>query len=181
MVETKYLVEMSVRAGVHENPWGHIDYTVTVMPLVNWIRKYMPYVLIVAIVGGTIFMAASCKGSTVAFSNSSRVATLNIEIADSPSEMAKGLMGREALGENSGMLFDFKTDTGTSFYMKDTTIPLSIAFIDSSGKVLGVRDMKPLDLTPIEPPAHYRYAIEVNQGWFTRNSIKPGYRATIDY
>ena len=127
MVESKYLVEMSVRAGVQENPWGHIDYTVTVMPLVNWIKKYMPYVLIVVIVGGTIFMAASCKGSTVAFSNSSKVATLNIDVADSPAEMSKGLMGRETLGENSGMLFDFKTDTATAFYMKDTTIPLSIA------------------------------------------------------
>jgi hypothetical protein len=64
--------------------------------------------------------------------------------------------------------------------MKNTFVPLSIAFIDSAGKVLGTRDMKPFDLTPIEPPGTYRYAIEVNQGWFAQHGIKPGTRATID-
>lgn len=180
MVESKYLVEMSVRAGVHENTWGQIDYGEAVEPLVALMRRYVPYVLIVALVGGTIFLAASCKGSTVAFSNDSRVATLSIELADTPAEMSRGLMGRKELGKDSGMLFDFKGDTNTAFYMKNTSVTLSIAFIDSSGKVLGIKNMKPFDLTPVQPPATYRYAIEANQRWFAENGVKAGYRATID-
>ncbi len=143
-------------------------------------RNILPFLLIFMLVGGTVFFAISCKGSTVAFSNDSRVATLATEVANTPSETAAGLMGRDELGKNSGMLFDFKGDTKTAFYMKNTSLPLSIAFIDADGKVLGIADMKPFDLTPIEPPDSYRYAIEVNQGWFARNGVKPGYQATID-
>ena len=143
-------------------------------------RNILPFLLIFMLVGGTMFFAISCKGSTVAFSNESKVATLAIEVANTPSETAAGLMGREELGKNSGMLFDFKGDTETAFFMKNTSIPLSIAFIDANGKILGIADMKPFDLTPIEPPESYRYAIEVNQGWFAEHGIKPGYQATVD-
>jgi uncharacterized protein len=171
---------MTVRVGVHEHTWGQIDINVSVGPIVAQAKNILPFLVILLLIGGTVFFAASCKGSTVAFSNDSQVATLSVEVADSPSETAKGLMGREALGENSGMLFDFKEDTRTAFYMKDTKIPLSIAFIDADGRVLAIEDMEPFDLTPVEPPGLYRYAIEVNQGWFERNGIRPGYRATID-
>jgi uncharacterized protein len=171
---------MTVRAGVHENTWGHIDINVSVGPIVAQARNILPFLLILMLIGGTVFFAASCKGSTVAFSNDSQVATLSVEVADTPSEAATGLMNRESLAENSGMLFDFKEDTETSFYMKNTSIPLSIAFIDADGKVLAIEDMEPFDLTPIDPPGPYRYAIEVNRGWFEQNGIRPGYRATID-
>ncbi len=171
---------MTVRAGVHENTWGHIDINVSVGPIVAQARNILPFLIILLVIGGTVLFAASCKGSTVAFSNESQVATLSVEVADTPSEAAKGLMGRDTLGENSGMLFDFQEDTRTAFYMKDTRIPLSIAFIDADGKVLAIEDMEPFDLTRVEPPGPYRYAVEVNKGWFERNGIKPGYRATID-
>lgn len=171
---------MTVRAGVHENPWGHIDYAEAVKPLAVLLRKITPYVLVAMLVGSAVFFAISCKGSTVAFSNDGQVAALNIEVARTPDGRAKGLMDRKTLAEDSGMLFDFGQDTRTSFYMKNTSIPLSIAFIDSSGKLLGIKDMKPFDLTQVAPPGTYRYAIEVNQGWFTRHGIKPGSTATID-
>lgn len=171
---------MSVRAGVQENAWGHIDFEALVSPVVEQGRNIMPFLLIFLLVGGTIFFAISCKGSTVAFSNDSMVATLSIEVADTPSKQSRGLMGREELAADSGMLFDFKGETSTAFYMKDTSIPLSIAFIDSSGTVLAIEDMKPFDLTPVTPPGPYRYAIEVNQGWFEEQGIRPGFRATID-
>jgi len=171
---------MTVRAGVHENPWGHIDYAEAVRPLALILRKVTPYILVAMLVGSAIFFAISCKGSTVAFSNDGHVASLNVEVASTPSERAEGLMGRKALAVDSGMLFDFGGDANAAFYMKNTSIPLSIAFIDSSGKVLSIRDMKPFDLTPIEPPGTYRYAIEVNQGWFAGHGIKPGVTATID-
>ena len=171
---------MTVRAGVHENPWGHIDYAEAVRPLAAFMRKITPFVLVAMLVGSAIFFAISCKGSTVAFNNDGQVASLNVEVAGTPSSRATGLMERKSLGKDSGMLFDFGGNTNVAFYMKNTSIPLSIAFIDSSGKVLGIRDMKPFDLTPIEPPGTYRYAIEVNQGWFAEHGIKPGVTATID-
>jgi hypothetical protein len=171
---------MTVRAGVHENPWGHIDYAEAVRPFAVVARKMAPYLLAVLLVGSTVFFAVSCKGSSVAFSNDGKVASLNVEVARTPSELQRGLMGRETLAENSGMLFDFGRETETRFWMKDTTIPLSIAFIDIDGKVLAIEDMEPLDLTPVSPPGPYRYAIEANRGWFESHGIEPGFNVTVD-
>lgn len=172
---------MTVRAaGVHENPWGHIDYAELLKPAAAILRKAIPYVLALLLAGSAVLFAVSCKGSTVAFSSDGTVASLNVEVVSTPEAIQKGLMERESLPEDSGMLFDFGEDTSTAFWMKNTTIPLSIAFIDSSGEVLAIKDMKPLDLTPVKPPGPYRYAIEVNQGWFARNGIEQGSRATID-
>ncbi|MHB8896083.1 MAG: DUF192 domain-containing protein [Candidatus Geothermincolia bacterium] len=143
-------------------------------------RKVAPYFLVLLLVGSTIFFAISCKGSTVAFSNDGKVASLNTEVASTAAARARGLSGRQELARDTGMLFDFGSDTTTSFWMKDTSIPLSIAFIGSNGKVLAIKDMKPNDLTAVSSPGAYRYAIEVNQGWFKDNGIKPGFTATID-
>jgi uncharacterized membrane protein (UPF0127 family) len=171
---------MTVRGAVHENAWGHIDYAEAVRPLAVLLRKVTPYILVAVLVGSTIFFAVSCKGSSVAFSDDGHVASLGIEVARTPEARAQGLMGRESLAPDSGMLFDFGGETNTDFWMKDTSIPLSIAFIDSSGKVVAIKDMKPNDLTPVTSPSQYRYAIETNQGWFARHGIKPGYNTTID-
>jgi uncharacterized protein len=178
--QSNYLVEMTVRTAVHEHTWGTVDYVSAVAPIIAFVRKYLPFLLITALVGGTILFAMSCNGSTVAFTNDSKVASLDIEVADTPAERSQGLMGRTELADNAGMLFDFNRATDTAFYMKDTTIPLSIAFIDSSGRVLAIKDMKPLDPTPVRSPAEYRYAIEANQGWFAEHGIRPGDLATID-
>lgn len=171
---------MTVRAGVHQNTWGQIHIDVSVGPIVAQARNIMPFLLIFLIIGGTIFFAISCKGNTVAFSNGSQVASLSVEVADAPGATAQGLMGREELDKDSGMLFDFNAETETAFYMKDTSIPLSIAFIATDGTILAIEDMEPFDLTYVEPPGPYRYAIEVNRGWFEANGIMPGFRATID-
>jgi uncharacterized membrane protein (UPF0127 family) len=171
---------MTVRARVHENPWGHIDYVEAVRPLAVFLRKVTPYVLVAVLVGSTVFFAVSCKGSTVAFSNDGKVSSLNIAVAKTPAAIEKGLMGRKELAADSGMLFDFKRDVTIPFWMKNTSIPLSIAFIDSSGKVLAIKDMKPFDLTEVTPPGKYQYAIEVNQGWFKDHGVTPGFTATVD-
>jgi uncharacterized membrane protein (UPF0127 family) len=185
--QSNYIVEMTVKADVQENTWGAVDYAgaagavaPAVAPVVGFVRKYLPFLLITALVGGTILFAMSCNGSTVAFSNDSRSASLDIQVANTASERSSGLMGRTELAENGGMLFDFGGATDTAFYMKDTSIPLSIAFIDSRGRVLAIKDMKPFNLTPVQSPDKYRYAIEANQGWFVKHGITPGSRATID-
>jgi len=171
---------MTVRAGVHQNTWDHVDWSEAVRPTGAFLKKVTPFVLAVVMVGSTIFFAMSCKGSTVAFSNDGKVASLNVEVADDPAERAKGLMGRKDLPPDSGLLFDFARETTTGFWMKDTTIPLSIAFIGSDGRVIAIEDMEPNDLTPVRPETPYRYAIETNRGWFAENGIAPGFNVSID-
>jgi uncharacterized membrane protein (UPF0127 family) len=170
---------MTVRAGVHENTFGHVDVVAWARPAVSYLRRVGPYLLLFGLVAATVIFAVSCNGSTVAFTTGSKTYTLNVEVPDRDA-FARGLSNRDSLPADSGMLFDFGRDVTTSFWMKDTTIPLSITFISSDGKILAIKDMKPLDLTPVEPPGDYRYAIETNQGWFAAHGIKPGSRASID-
>ena len=110
-----------------------------------------------------------------------RVITVTAEIAASDAERTLGLMNRESLGANNGMLFIFSRDQYLNFWMKNTSIPLSIAYIDSKGIIREIQDMAPLD-TSLTYPSRYpvRYALEVNKGWFTRNNIQPGNRIILD-
>jgi len=99
-----------------------------------------------------------------------------VEIADGPFEQMRGLMYRTALGQDRGMLFVYEVEQYLSFWMKNTRIPLSIAFIDSKGRITGILDMKPMD----DKPPHYvssepvMYALEVNQGFFDKHGVKVG-------
>jgi uncharacterized membrane protein (UPF0127 family) len=101
--------------------------------------------------------------------------TLQVEIASTPQERAQGLMFRKELAQDQGMLFCFEKSGIHNFWMKNTSLPLSIAFLDETGKILKVEDMAPLDMTHLHPsPPGTRYAIEVNQGWFKRKGVKVG-------
>ena len=106
---------------------------------------------------------------------------VRVEIADDASERARGLMHRTALAENRGMLFVFPDEERLSFWMKNTLIPLSVAFMDSEGRIVDIQDMKPLD---DEPPSYVsaepaRYALEVNQGFFEERGVEVGDRAEL--
>jgi uncharacterized membrane protein (UPF0127 family) len=93
---------------------------------------------------------------------------LRAEIARTDAERAQGLMHRKNLPDGEGMLFVFDRDQILSFWMKDTLIPLSIAYISSDGRILEIHDMRPQDLSPIRSARSLRYALEVPQGWFSR-------------
>ncbi len=75
-------------------------------------------------------------------------AVLNVDVADTAQEQQKGLMGVETLPEDEGMAFVFDEQSDSTFWMKDTLIPLSIAFVDDSGRVIGMRDMQPCEADP---------------------------------
>jgi uncharacterized membrane protein (UPF0127 family) len=103
--------------------------------------------------------------------NSSLIA----EVADNPQTSANGLMFRDSLPDDHGMLFVFEKPKTASFWMKNTKIPLSIAYIDSAGRILQIESMKPLDETPIESTSNeVAFALEVNEGWFKRNGVSTG-------
>ena len=97
-----------------------------------------------------------------------------VEVPKTPQERAQGLMGRRHLGENEGMLFIFETEDYHSFWMKNTLIPLSIAFLDREGKILKIADMEPLTLESHPPPRPILYALEMKKGWFSANGVQVG-------
>ena len=83
-------------------------------------------------------------------------------------------MHEKELPKNEGMLFVYPNERILKFWMKDTTIPLSIAFIGESGKILDIQDMSPLSETTIKSKSPAKFALEVNRGWFKDNIVKEG-------
>ena len=100
--------------------------------------------------------------------------SIMVEICDTPESRRQGLMFRNYLPENEGMLFVFETEGYHSFWMKNTYIPLSIAFISRKGEIVQIEDMQPQDLTVHNPACPVLYALEMNQGWFSKKGIKVG-------
>ena len=102
---------------------------------------------------------------------------VDVEVADEQDERRRGLMGRESLPEQAGMLFLFDDDREGGFWMKDTVIPLSIAFMNADGRILAVLDMEPCRAEPCtryDPGIAYRSALEVNRGAFRRWGVEVG-------
>jgi len=99
---------------------------------------------------------------------------ITVEIARTEQERAQGLMYRKKLPDGQGMIFIFERDEQLSFWMKNTVIPLSIAFIASDGRITEIKDMQPLDLNSVTSSRSVRYALETPQGWFNRAGVKPG-------
>lgn len=96
------------------------------------------------------------------------------EIAKKPEERNFGFMKRKNIPDGTGMIFVFENDQILSFWMKDTPHPLSIAYIDSKGKIRDIFDMTPFSLSSIVSTGSVRYALEVPQGWYDKNNIKTG-------
>jgi len=97
-----------------------------------------------------------------------------VEVAKTTEDRNHGLMGRKHLGKDEGMLFIFEKEDYHGFWMKNTLIPLSIAFIDKDGRIVWITDMKPLTLDSHVPPKPILYALEMNKGWFSSQGIKAG-------
>jgi uncharacterized protein len=117
---------------------------------------------------------AGCGSATAAFGDRG---TLQVEIADTDEERQRGLMGVTDLPTNHGMVFRWDAPTDGTFWMKDTLIPLSIAFVDANGKVVSVSDMQPCTSDPCPTyaaTAPYVTAIEANLGWFADHHVEVG-------
>ncbi len=99
---------------------------------------------------------------------------IRAEVAISDEERGRGLMFRESMGENEGMVFRFANARQVCMWMKNTLIPLSVAFIGDDGRIINIEDMQPhsLDAHCADRPA--RYALEMNKGWFRKRNIRAG-------
>jgi len=101
--------------------------------------------------------------------------TVLVEVARTEGQRQVGLMFRTVMAENEGMLFVFDQDGIYPFWMRNTELPLSIAFIDRLGRITDIQDMAPHDeRTDHSPSKPVRYALEMNQGWFERHGVKTG-------
>jgi len=139
-----------------------------------------------------VLLVASCGGSSRASTPMSGVSAtpdgrfgmvittkgglgvpLRVEVARTAEEKAKGLSGRKSLDEDAGMLFDIPV-RGGGFSMKDTSIPLSVAFIEKCGRIVDIADLQPNDEALRNSPVTYRFGLEVNQGWFARAGVSVG-------
>lgn len=127
-----------------------------------------------------LLLSAACSSDNgngleaIRFRNSQGEAvTLLVEVADTVAKREAGLAGRESLGANEGMLFVIE-ERGAGFWMKDTRIPLSAAFISDCGEIVAMADMEPFSLEIHQTEHPYRFGLEVNQGWFAANSIAVG-------
>ncbi len=108
---------------------------------------------------------------------------VDVEIAETPVQQQLGLMHRESLAREAGMVFLFGEETRGGFWMKNTLIPLSIAFFDADGRILRILDMEPCEADPCpayDPRVAYRGALEVNKGAFQRWGVAPGDRIRVE-
>ena len=136
------------------------------------------------------FVASDCGGddlpnavasnrAIVTVSSGDAQATVTVEIAATEKQRQQGLMLRQSMAEDAGMIFLFPAETTVGFWMRNTYLPLDIAYIDASGKVLEVRRGQPLDEASLTPKGPYRYTLEMNQGWFERHGFGPGSSVTL--
>ena len=101
---------------------------------------------------------------------------IHAELADTPESRQQGLMYRKSLDQNAGMLFIFEERAGHCFWMKNTPLPLSIAFLADDGTIVNIADMQPHSEANHCPKAAVRYALEMRQGWFAERGIAAGTR-----
>jgi uncharacterized membrane protein (UPF0127 family) len=146
---------------------------------------------VVRLVSVVLMLAVACAGdstedlpsrppSTVSFEGNDAV--LYVDVASTSQTRRRGLMGVEQLPTDQGMAFAWDEPVDSAFWMKDTLIPLSIAFVDEEGRVITIRDMEPCTSDPCPTYAAsgpYVLAIEANMGWFERNGIGVGDRAEL--
>ncbi|MDH5552858.1 MAG: DUF192 domain-containing protein [Nitrosomonas sp.] len=104
--------------------------------------------------------------------------TLSAEVAYTDKARSQGLMHRTTLAENSGMLFVFPRAGHYSMWMLNTHIPLSVAYLDDKGVILNILDMKPHTMTAHRSAGLAKFALEMNQGWFSAQRIKVGEKVT---
>lgn len=99
---------------------------------------------------------------------------IKAEVAATDAQRQQGLMYRERMAANEGMLFVFDAPASVCMWMKNTFIPLSVAFIDEGGRIANIEDMQPRTTDSHCARKPIRYALEMNLGWFKQKNIKPG-------
>jgi len=101
---------------------------------------------------------------------------IRAEVAQTPEQRSTGLMFRQAMGQNEGMLFAFEDAGQQCFWMKNTLLPLSVAFVADDGSIVNIETMKPQTEDSHCSTKPVRFVLEMNEGWFGKRGIKPGFK-----
>lgn len=141
------------------------------LPLIKIFSLNFSLALLLVFSGGIVF---SQGGEKNIISLTIKGKKLNVEVARTEAEKARGLMFRENLGNDEGMLFVYEEEERLSFWMKNTRIALSIAFIDKNGKIVDIQNLEPFSLKTHVSALPAQYALEMNKGWFQQNGIVAG-------
>jgi len=145
----------------------------------------VPFVLTALIAAGAAFAPGDEQRfprGTATISTGERTVVLRVEVARTDAQRQQGLMNRRSLGANAGMVFQFPQATSGPFWMKNTLIPLDIAFYGPRGRILRIMQMKPCRVAncPLyDPKVTYRAALEVNAGSFRRWGVRRGDRIVL--
>lgn len=141
-------------------------------------QKIMKFSVVFFLVFLMIFLAnCTKKVNQISISNGEKIIKVNVEIADDNYERQQGLMFRESLNENDGMIFIFEDENFQSFWMKNTLIPLDIIFIDKNFEIVDIKNAVPCEEDPCaayDSAKPAKYVLEINYGFAEKNSIEAG-------
>jgi hypothetical protein len=127
------------------------------------------------VLGGlALLLLASCRSPGQRIEIGIGGETFQVEVARTEEERQQGLMHRKSLGAREGMIFIFPEDRRLAFWMKNTLVPLDIAFLNRAGQILQIEPMEPLSTRPIESRRLARWALEVPRGTFAKLGVKEG-------
>jgi len=139
--------------------------------------NFRPFICAAVGAAAWLLAEAALAQQTVAFPVKNLNIGINLiraEVASSPQQREQGLMFREKLGPNEGMVFLFDQAQEVCMWMKNTLIPLSVAFIDENGKIVNIEEMKAQTLNSHCGKKKVPYALEMSSGWFKQKNLKPG-------
>lgn len=137
-------------------------------------RPLLKTLLAATLAGISAFAAAQQTAKFPVISLNTGIHLIKAEVAAREADRQQGLMFREKMGQNEGMVFLFDAPASVCMWMKNTLIPLSVAFLDDNGKIINIEDMQPQTTDSHCAKKPIRYALEMNQGWFRQKNIKPG-------
>lgn len=147
--------------------------------MIRWFEKTFAVFVGFMLAFATLSFGA-CPENLSTISISVKGHGLVVEVAGTPADRQCGLSHRKSLPAGCGMLFVFPTSRPLVFWMKDTQMPLSIAFLDEKAVVVGIEKMEPLQVRErYRSPCPARYALEVNKGWFEKHGVRVGDTAKI--
>ncbi len=142
----------------------------TIMPLLSKTLTSRCCFVIAALAAGV----ANAQGALPVAPLTAGMYAIQAEVAATPAAREQGLMYRKSMAPNAGMLFVFEQKAGHCFWMRNTELPLSIAFLADDGTIVNIEDMAPRTENNHCPKAAIRYALEMNRGWFAQKGIKAG-------
>ena len=145
-------------------------------------RVALAAVVVAALTAVAVASAAIERGTATITKRSGARVVLQVEVASTQADRRKGLMGRRSLPAKAGMVFAYPEDVSWGFWMKNTLIPLDIAFYDARGRIVRILTMTPCRREPCRvysPGVSYRAALEVNAGSFRRWNVKTGDRIAV--